>query len=118
QPPPDDRRFISPSPFRPMTQEGKNMSSVVIFTEQFKALAGWRLALMIEGIDAFFSTCRARSPARKAATRSRGPMPQLDAYANLTRDGRLFIMPGPNAKLRGLERALRAAGVSLLLDPV
>jgi hypothetical protein len=29
----------------------------VVFTKQFKALAGWRLALMNEGINALFSTC-------------------------------------------------------------
>jgi SNF2 family DNA or RNA helicase len=45
-------------------------------------------------------------------------MPQHDAYANLARDGRLFIKPGATAKLRGLERVLRAAGISLQLDPV
>jgi hypothetical protein len=30
----------------------------VVFTKQFKALAGWRLALMNEGINALFSTCQ------------------------------------------------------------
>lgn len=42
----------------------------------------------------------------------------LDARADLARDGRLFITPGPNGRLRGLERALRAAGVPLQVDPV
>lgn len=45
-------------------------------------------------------------------------MPPLDARADLARDGRLFITPGPNGRLRGLERALRAGGVPLHLDPV
>ena len=45
-------------------------------------------------------------------------MLQLDAYADLARDGRLFIKPGPNARLRGLERALRTAGIQLHLDAV
>ncbi|MEI9986580.1 MAG: DEAD/DEAH box helicase [Aliidongia sp.] len=44
-------------------------------------------------------------------------MPQLDAHADLARDGRVFITPGPYGRLRGLERALRAAGVSLQIDP-
>src|SRR5437870_1943185 len=55
-------RDISPATFRPMTQEGKNVSSIVIFTEQFEALPGWRLALMIEGINALLSTCQGRFP--------------------------------------------------------
>jgi SNF2 family DNA or RNA helicase len=45
-------------------------------------------------------------------------MPLIDAFADLSGDGRLFIKPGPNARLRGLERALRAAGIPLQLDPV
>ncbi len=45
-------------------------------------------------------------------------MPQLDAHANLARDGRCFIKPGPSARLRTLERTLRTAGISLQLDPV
>jgi SNF2 family DNA or RNA helicase len=45
-------------------------------------------------------------------------MPQLDAYADLARDGRLFIQPRADAKLRGLERSLRAAHIALQLDPV
>jgi len=45
-------------------------------------------------------------------------MSSLDARADLARDGRLFITPGPNGRLRGLERALRAAGVPLQVDPV
>jgi hypothetical protein len=45
-------------------------------------------------------------------------MPRLDARVDLARDGRLFITPGPNAKLRSLERALRATGIPLQLDPV
>ena len=45
-------------------------------------------------------------------------MLEPDAYADLARDGRLFIKPGPNAKLRGLERALRTAGIQLHLDAV
>jgi SNF2 family DNA or RNA helicase len=45
-------------------------------------------------------------------------MAELDAYAQLAHDGRVFIKPGANARLRGLERRLRAAGISLQLDPV
>jgi hypothetical protein len=45
-----------------MTQEGKNVSSVVVFTKQFEALAGWRRASMNEGINALFSTCQRRIP--------------------------------------------------------
>jgi hypothetical protein len=57
-----------PVPFRPTTQEGKNVSSIVVFTKQFKALAGWRLALMNEGINAFFSTCHRLFPIAAAPT--------------------------------------------------
>ncbi len=45
-------------------------------------------------------------------------MQSHEAQADLSRDGRLFIRPGPNSRLRGLERALRSAGVPLELDPV
>jgi SNF2 family DNA or RNA helicase len=45
-------------------------------------------------------------------------MSELDAYAELARDGRMFIRPGPKAKLRGLERKLRAAGITMQLDTV
>lgn len=43
-------------------------------------------------------------------------MTQPEAYAALSADGRLFIRPGSNARLRGVERALRAAGIPLQLD--
>jgi hypothetical protein len=51
-----------------MTQEGKNVSSIVVFTKQFKALAGWRLALMNEGINALFSTCHRLFPMAASPT--------------------------------------------------
>jgi hypothetical protein len=38
--------------------------------------------------------------------------------AELAKDGRLFIRPGGQRGLRGLERALRAAGIEMQLDPV
>jgi SNF2 family DNA or RNA helicase len=41
-----------------------------------------------------------------------------DAHVTLTRDGRMVIKPAANTSLRGLERALRAAGISITLDPV
>ncbi len=50
--------------------------------------------------------------------RLRAPMPQLEAHADLARDGRLFIRPAAGAKLRGLERTLRAARIALEVDPV
>ena len=45
-----------------MTQEGKNVRSIVVFTEQFKALAGRRLTLVIESINALFLTCHRAFP--------------------------------------------------------
>jgi hypothetical protein len=51
-----------------MTQEGKNVSSIVVFTKQFKALAGWRLALMNEGINTLFSTCHRLFPMAASPT--------------------------------------------------
>ena len=50
QPPPGDRMWHFARYLPANDTERKNVSSVVIFTEQFKALAGWRLALIIEGI--------------------------------------------------------------------
>jgi len=40
----------------------------VVFTKQFKALAGWRLALMNEGINALFSTCHRLFPIAASPT--------------------------------------------------
>jgi hypothetical protein len=51
-----------------MTQEGKNVGSIVVFTKQFKALAGWRRALMNEGINALFSTCHRLFPIAASPT--------------------------------------------------
>jgi hypothetical protein len=57
------RPGIAPASFRPTAQEGKNVSSIMIFAEQFKAVAGRRLAMMKEGIDTFFSTRHRLFPA-------------------------------------------------------
>jgi hypothetical protein len=43
---------ISPASFRPTAQEGKNISAVVVFAKKLQSLAGRRLALVIEGLNA------------------------------------------------------------------